>query len=537
MFRSIAFYIVLLGTLAACTEKQSVSEIPVASIVPQPVLLTVTDKYFTLKDTVTISANLTEEISAVTFLIDFFNTQNLPVKITQDTIADISLRSFVSEEYLPEGYYHMVVNTEGVDIFSTSASGLFYGVQSLLQIIVPEKQGWSIPHLTLTDFPRFGWRGLHLDVSRHFFPVDFVKRYIDLMSRYKFNTFHWHLTEDQGWRIEIKKYPKLQEVGAYRNETLIGHYSDQPQQFDGQRYGGYYTQEEIKEVVAYASERFVTIVPEIEMPGHALAALSAYPHLGCTGGPYEAATLWGVFDDVFCAGKESTFSFLEDVLDEVIELFPGQYFHVGGDECPKTRWKECSHCQKRIQKEGLADEHELQSYFIQRIEKHLNERGKKLIGWDEILEGGLAPNAAVMSWRGEEGGIAAAKAGHYVVMTPGFALYFDHYQGDPKNEPIAIGGNTSLKKVYSYDPIPDALDQNEQRYILGAQANVWTEYIKTPEHVEYMVYPRALALAEVIWTPKEAQNWNTFVARLPHQLSLLKMLNVNFRKPTEEELK
>jgi hexosaminidase len=536
MARFTSVFIILTIILFACTKKNTVPEPPAVSIVPQPVALSVANNYFILNDTVTISANLTEELSAVSFLIDFFKTQNVPTKIITDTIADITFRSFVSEKYLPEGYYHMVVNAEGVDIFSTSASGLFYGTQSLMQLIVQEKKDWQVPYLTLTDFPRFSWRGLHLDVSRHFFPVDFVKRYIDLMARYKFNTFHWHLTEDQGWRIEIKKYPKLQEVAAYRKETLIGHYSAQPHQYDGQPYGGYYTQEEIKEVVAYAAERFVTIVPEIEMPGHALAALSAYPHLGCTTGPYETATLWGVFDDVYCAGKESTFTFLEDVLDEVIELFPGQYIHIGGDECPKTRWKECAQCQKRMKVEGLSDEHELQSYFIQRIEKYLNARGKKIIGWDEILEGGLAPNAAVMSWRGEEGGIAAAKAGHDVVMTPGFALYFDHYQGDPQNEPVAIGGNTSLKKVYSYEPIPASLDQNEQRFILGAQANVWTEYIKTPEHVEYMTYPRALALAEVVWSPKEARDWTSFVNRLTHQYVLLERQKVNFRKPTEAEL-
>jgi hexosaminidase len=536
MARFTSVFIILTIILFACTKKNTVPEPPAVSIVPQPVALSVANNYFILNDTVTISANLTEELSAVSFLIDFFKTQNVPTKIITDTIADITFRSFVSEKYLPEGYYHMVVNAEGVDIFSTSASGLFYGTQSLMQLIVQEKKDWQVPYLTLTDFPRFSWRGLHLDVSRHFFPVDFVKRYIDLMARYKFNTFHWHLTEDQGWRIEIKKYPKLQEVAAYRKETLIGHYSAQPHQYDGQRYGGYYTQEEIKEVVAYAAERFVTIVPEIEMPGHALAALSAHPHLGCTGGPYETATLWGVFDDVYCAGKESTFTFLEDVLNEVIELFPGQYIHIGGDECPKTRWQECAQCQKRMKVEGLSDEHELQSYFIQRIEKYLNARGKKIIGWDEILEGGLAPNAAVMSWRGEEGGIAAAKAGHDVVMTPGFALYFDHYQGDPQNEPVAIGGNTSLKKVYSYEPIPASLDQNEQRFILGAQANVWTEYIKTPEHVEYMTYPRALALAEVVWSPKEARDWTSFVNRLTHQYVLLERQKVNFRKPTEAEL-
>lgn len=535
-FSILAFSVFL---LCCCKPKQQeeIIQPPSVNIVPIPVTVNQTGGFFRLPETVTIAAGSTAEQDVAEFLLNFFSTQGVPAALTQDSSATIVLRSFVSKEMLPEGYYHMVVNENGVDIFSTTASGLFYGVQSLMQLIQQEQNSWKIPTVTITDFPRFAWRGLHLDVCRHFFPVEFVKRYIDLMAQYKFNTFHWHLTEDQGWRIEIKKYPKLATTAAYRKETLIGHYSDQPHQFDGQRYGGYYTQEEIKEVVDYAAKRFVTIVPEIEMPGHALAALSAYPHLGCTGGPYEAATLWGVFDDVFCAGQESTFKFLEDVLDEVIALFPGEYIHVGGDECPKTRWEKCAHCQKRIKTEGLHDEHELQSYFITRMEKYLNSKGKKLIGWDEILEGGLAPNAAVMSWRGEEGGIAAAQAGHHVVMSPGFALYFDHYQGEPKDEPVSFGGNTPLKKVYEYDPAPASLSQEEMSYILGAQANLWTEYIKTTQQAEYMAYPRALALAEVAWSPKENRDWNNFVQRLPHQFVLLDRKNVNYRKPKPEELK
>lgn len=524
-------------SLAGCKTKEDVATVrPIISIVPQPVTVELSDGYYTFSPVVTISARSEAEKNIAGFLVDFFNLYQIQTEIIQDTIADIAFRSFVAEEYLPEGYNHIKIDEEGVDIFSTSESGLFYGAQSLIQLINQNEQV-RVPLLRITDFPRFEWRGLHLDVCRHFYPVEFVKRYIDLMARYKFNTFHWHLTEDQGWRIEIKKYPKLQEVAAYRKETLIGHYSNQPHQFDGERHGGYYTQEEIREVVAYAAERFVTIVPEIEMPGHSLAALSAYPHLGCTGGPYEAATKWGVFDDVYCAGKESTFTFLQDVLDEVLELFPSEYIHVGGDECPKTRWKECAHCQQRIKTEKLADEHELQSYFIQRIEKYLNKKGRKLIGWDEILEGGLAPNATVMSWRGEDGGIAAAKAGHDVVMTPGFALYFDHYQGNPETEPVAIGGNTPLKKVYDYDPAPESLTEEERGFILGAQANVWTEYIKTPQHVEYMTYPRALALAEVVWSTRYSRNWENFVERLPAQFKLLEKFNVNYRKPEPDELK
>jgi hexosaminidase len=369
---------------------------------------------------------------------------------------------------------------------------------------------------------------MHLDVCRHFFDVDFVKKYIDLLARYKMNTFHWHLTEDQGWRIEIKKYPKLTEVGAWRSGSQVGPYSRR--EYDSVPYGGFYTEEQIKEVVAYAAARHITVVPEIEMPGHAMAALASYPQLGCTGGPYEVQKGWGVYDDVFCAGNDSVFTVLEDVLTEVMDLFPGQYIHIGGDECPKERWKNCAKCQARMKANGLKDEHELQSYFIQRIEKFVNSKGRKIIGWDEILEGGLAPNAAVMSWRGTEGGVAAAKQKHNVVMSPGSHCYFDHYQGDPANEPLAIGGFTTVQKVYSYEPIPAELKPEEAKYILGAQGNVWTEYILKPENVEYMAVPRMLALAEVLWTPKEKRDEADFIHRLENEFPKLEAMNVNASK-------
>jgi hexosaminidase len=380
------------------------------------------------------------------------------------------------------------------------------------------------------DTPRFDYRGMHLDVGRHFFPVDFIKKYIDLLAAHKFNTFHWHLTEDQGWRIEIKKYPQLQNLAACRKETLIGHYSDQPQRFDGKPYCGYYTQEEVKEVVEYARQRFVTVLPEIELPGHALAALAAYPELGCTGGPYEVGTKWGVYDDVFCAGNEKTFDFLDGVLEEVCALFPGPYVHIGGDECPKTRWEACPKCRKRMATENLKDAHELQSYVIRRAETMLAKRGKKLIGWDEILEGGLAPAATVMSWRGTEGGIAAAKAGHDAIMTPGSHVYFDYYQSDPATEPVAIGGYLTLEKVYSYEPVPEELTPGEARHILGVQGNVWTEYIPTPGQVEYMAYPRACALAEVAWSAKEQKNWPDFARRLRTHFDRLDAMKVNYAR-------
>ena len=444
----------------------------------------------------------------------------------------------------PEGY-KLEVTPKAVFIRAQTAAGAFYAVQTLRQLFPPEFNGtrssdgfespddakkWTAPACLIEDAPRFSYRGLHLDVGRHFFPVSFVKKYIDLLAAHKLNTFHWHLTEDQGWRIEIKKYPKLHSVAACRKETLVGHYSDQPQRFDGKEYCGYYTQEEVKEVVEYAKKRFVTIIPEIEMPGHSLAALAAYPELGCTGGPYETGTYWGVFGDVFCAGNERTFQFLDDVLSEVCALFPGTYVHVGGDECPKSRWETCPKCQKRMKEEGLKDGHELQSYFIHRAETMLAKHGKKLIGWDEILEGGLAPTATVMSWRGTEGGIAAAKAHHDVIMTPGSHVYYNFYQSDPVTEPLAIGGYTSLEKAYSYEPVPEELGAEEAKYILGAQANLWTEYIQTPDLAEYMAYPRVCALAEVVWTVKEKRNWPDFARRIRTHFARLDALKVNYAK-------
>ncbi len=335
-------------------------------------------------------------------------------------------------------------------------SGSFFRQEVENQKVI-EGLSLSVPACIIEDEPRFVYRGMHLDVGRHMFPVATIKRYIDMLALHKMNTFHWHLTEDQGWRIEIKKYPKLTEIGAFRNETVVGHAGRPPLVFDGKRYGGFYTQDEVRDVVAYAKSKFITVIPEIEMPGHAMAALASYPELSCTGGPFEVNTKWGVMDDVFCAGKEETFTFLQDVLTEVIDLFPGTYIHVGGDECPKARWEKCPLCQKRIKDEGLKDEHELQSYFIQRIEKFLSSKGRKLIGWDEILEGGLAPEATVMSWRGTKGGIAAAKQKHDVIMTPSSHVYLDYYQCEPAGQPLAIGGYLPLEKVYSFNPMPEEL--------------------------------------------------------------------------------
>lgn len=432
--------------------------------------------------------------------------------------------------------YELSVSDRKTVLKASTATGLFYGMQSLLQLLpaqiyqtdytlVPRNTQWTIPAVKIVDYPRFAYRGMHLDVVRHFFPVDFIKRYIDLIAMHKMNRFHWHLTDDQGWRIEIRQYPKLTEVGAWRDSTLVGHYGSG--RYDGEPYGGYYTQDEIREIVAYARKKHITVIPEIELPGHASAALAAYPELGCVEGKdYRVKTTWGIFEDIYCP-SEKTFTFLENVLTEVMELFPGKYIHIGGDEAPKAQWVESKLAQRVIEREGLEDEHELQSYFITRIEKFLNKNGRQIIGWDEILEGGLAPNATVMSWRGIEGGIEAARQQHDVIMTPTDFLYLDYYQADPESEPLAIGGFLTLEKTYSYEPIPDELSKKEAQFILGAQANVWTEYMHSGEKVEYMAYPRASALAEVTWSPQEKRDWDHFRKRLQTQFKRFEILGVN----------
>jgi hexosaminidase len=436
-----------------------------------------------------------------------------------------------------EGYI-LTITQKKIIIKAKSAPGLFYAVQTIRQLMPPdiEKQNitegsrLAVPACEIKDAPRFSYRGMHLDVSRHFFPPEDVKRYIDMIALHKMNTFHWHLTDDQGWRIEIRKYPKLTQAGAFRKETLVGHGGKPPFTYDGKPYGGFYTQDEVRDIVAYAKAKFVTIIPEIEMPGHALAALAAYPELSCTGGPFEVYPRWGVVSDVFCAGKEETFNFLEDVLSEVISLFPGKYIHVGGDECPKIRWEKCPLCQKRIKEEGLKDERELQSYFIQRIEKFLISKDRKLIGWDEILEGGLAPEATVMSWRGTAGGIAAAKQKHDVIMTPNKYVYLDYYQCEPIDQPLAIGGYLPLETVYSYNPMPSELNGEEQKYILGIQGNVWTEYIGTRDYLDYMAYPRMLAIAETGWTPDRLKDFDDFLARFKVLKTRYDAMGINYFK-------
>ena len=523
--------------IAACKQK----EIRTPDIVPRPVSMTLGDDAVQWESgSITLVAKTEEEKHVASLLQEFFKSKNIAASLSEASENENRIiLSTTTDETIPDEGYKLVIDKNGVALQAKTGAGLFYGAQTLIQSISAD--GKEVPFVTITDYPRFSYRGLHLDVARHMFPPAFIKKYIDLLAKHKFNRFHWHLTEDQGWRIEIKKYPKLQEIAAFRKETVIGRASTRTRaevkDYDGQRYGGYYTQEEIKDIVKYASDRYVTVIPEIELPGHAMAALAAYPNLGCTAGPYETATTWGVFDDVFCAGKEDAFVFLQDVLDEVITLFPSQYIHIGGDECPKAKWEVCPHCKKRMKTEKLKDTHELQSYFIQRIEKYLNSKGKQIIGWDEILEGGLAPNATVMSWRGEEGGIAAAQQNHDVIMTPEKWCYFDYHQDpDKKTEPISVGSLIDVKRVYSYEPVPSQLTAEQAKHILGVQANVWTEYMKTSDYVEHMVYPRACAMAEVAWSPKEARDYADFINRMASHTKRLEDWNVNYSKLIQSEI-
>ncbi|KGN70198.1 family 20 glycosylhydrolase [Porphyromonas sp. COT-239 OH1446] len=531
--------------LSACTdavEKTMPEYNKGINIIPKPLSLTEHGGEFELGK----SAELIAQGAEARTIAEFFATKmrastgyKLPVvEGEQSAEGSIFLRIDPSLKLKEEGYT-LEVKASGVEVVGRSAHGLFYGMQTLMQLLPAEIESrslvrtvyWKAPVVSVQDEPAFGYRGLLIDVCRHFLTVEDVKRQIDVLSMFKVNRMHWHLTEDQGWRIEIKKYPRLTEIGSKRIEG------------DGSEYGGFYTQEQIKEVVRYAQERFVTIIPEIELPGHAMGAISAYPELACNpktqaGQDYKVRNLWGVELDVYCAGKEEVFEFLSDVIDEVAPLFPGEYFHIGGDECPKDRWKVCPLCQKRIKQEKLKDEHELQSYVIRRAQKMLDKHGKKLIGWDEILEGGLAPSATVMSWRGESGGIASANMGHDVIMTPGSGgLYIDHYQGDPKIEPVAICCYSPLEKVYSYYPVPETIAEDKRHHILGAQANLWGEYLYDTRTMEYRAYPRLQALAELTWTPVEKKDFADFSRRINNAYVRLDHVGVNYHIPLPEQPK
>lgn len=510
------------------------------NIIPAPVSLQQKEGAFKLGTSTKIYASSPEAKVVGEFFASKLNQAtgfNVAV-VGEEPSSGISLLIDSSLDMGDEGY-SLDVESKNVVVKAKTAQGLFYGMQSFLQLFPAEIESptvvsgivWKAPAVSIKDEPRFGYRGIMLDPCRHFMPIENVKKYIDVLSLFKINRLHWHLTDDQGWRIEIKKYPKLTEVGSKRIEG------------EGTEHSGFYTQEEIKEVVRYAADRFITVVPELELPGHEMAAIAAYPNLSCKGEPGTPRIIWGVEDIVMCPGKEDMFEFLEDVIDEMVPLFPSEYFHIGGDECPKTSWEKCPLCQARIRKEGLMGDKEhtaeekLQSYVIQRMEKYLATKGKKIIGWDEILEGGLAPTATVMSWRGEAGGIAAALMDHTVIMTPGGnGMYLDAYQGDPKIEPVTIGGYTPLSKTYGYDPIPDTLKTlGKENFILGVQGNTWAEYMYTEEKRDYMIFPRILAVAEIGWTPLDRKDYKDFERRIENALVRLDGHGINYHIPLPEQ--
>ena len=449
---------------------------------------------------------------------------------TWNGVNAIVLRRDTAAGIPPEGY-RIDISARRAQLSAGDDAGLFYGLQTLLQLA--DERG-NLPCVSIEDHPRYRYRGLHLDVCRHFFPVRFIKHYLDWMASCKLNTFHWHLTDDQGWRIEIKRYPRLTEIGGYRTRTQIGGFHEDPITYEQGRYGGYYTQDEIREVVAYAAKRHIAVIPEIEMPGHATAALAAYPELACGHGPksFETSGRWGVLDDVFCPGKEQTFEFLEGMLDEVLELFPSKLIHIGGDECPRVRWEECPDCRARMEDEGIEDEAGLQTYLTLRIGRHLEAKGRRLIGWDEILDGELAPGAVVMSWRGTRGGIAAARRRHEVIMTPSTYLYFDKKATDSYDEPVSLSSSLlPLEKIYGYDP-DEGIAPEDRRYLLGVQANLWTEFIRTEGRASFQLLPRIYALAEIAWSPVERKSWREFSeVRLPAHLARIDASGEPYRLP------
>ena len=519
----------LLGCLGACDspKNQSVK----LNVIPLPEKISFEEGCFQLNKHTILMISSPVELKSEKKLLNALISKMTKYELQQEGEGEnqIYLQIDTAFEMKSSEAYRLQITPEQICITANSSVGVFYGIQTLGQLLIDqqffqvEQKSWCLPALTIIDSPAFPYRGLHLDVSRHFFPKEFVMKCLDWMAFYKLNHLHWHLTDAAGWRVEIKKYPKLTEKAAWRTKANYMEWWQGDRRYSSQKengaYGGYYTQEEIREIVAYAAQKYITIIPEIEMPGHSEEVVSVYPHLGCYGEPYRSGE--------FCIGNEKTFEFLEDVLTEILELFPSKYIHIGGDEASTSSWKQCPLCQQRMKKENLKNERELQSYLIHRVEKFLNKKGRKLLGWDEILEGGLAPNAIVMSWRGEKGGIKAAKMGNDVIMTPGEYCYFDSYQADPETQPLAIGGYLPYLKVYSYHPIPNELSQEEAKHILGAQANVWSEYISTPSHAEYMIFPRLLALSEVVWSPKELREEEDFKRRIANHIIYLQKEGVN----------
>lgn len=539
----------LLFIAPGCKQtKEAVNEY---NIVPKPNQITPKEGRFELTKKVTVVAPPNSpEIQAIvdSLIAQLALTSGITLKQAPQADGAQTIH-FIVEEGMPKEGYKLSVAPTAITITASQPNGFYYGVQSLYQLLPADVFGktknkradWSVPAVEIEDAPRFAYRGLMLDICRHFEPVEYIYKFIDILAMNKMNTFHWHLTDDQGWRIEIKKYPKLTEIGSKRASTLVDYYfANYPRVYEEKEHSGYYTQEQIKAVVAYAASKHITVIPEIEMPGHALAALAAYPELSCDSTQkYEVSPDWGVFEQVFCP-KEETFKFFEGVMDEVVELFPSSYIHIGGDECPKTAWKNSAYCQQLIKQLGLKDdttpsavdgkkhtkEEKLQSYFVTRMEKYLNSKGRNIIGWDEILEGGLAPNATVMSWRGVEGGMNAAKSGHDAIMTPVGYAYLDMYQEEPEIAPTTIGGYNTLKKTYSYNPVPDDADELVKKHIIGIQGNIWTEYMQNADRKDYQAFPRAMAIAETGWTLNKNKDWKNFCERMVTEFDRMDVMNI-----------
>lgn len=521
---------ILLGSmLTICTIFPVSLPCHAQAVIPAPKEMVVGEGYFDVSPETRIDYNDNSLTTTAELFNDYLDGR-FGFTLKKGTKGKNTIRLRIDKS-MPQEAYSLIINSKGVAITGNEA-GIFYGIQTLQQLLKAEnEENIHLPYITINDEPRFSYRGLMLDVARYFYPVEYVKKFIDLMARYKINRFHWHLTEDAGWRIEIKKYPELTTIGAWRNSTQ---WERNGEDQDRVPHGGFYTQEQIREIVRYAANRYVTIVPEIDLPGHTMAALAAYPELSCSGGPFQVPETWGIKEDVLCLGNDDTYRFVEDVLTEVIDLFPGEYIHIGGDEAPKKRWKACPKCQQRIKENNLKDEHGLQSYFIHHLDEFVTKKGRKIIGWDEILEGGLSPNATVMSWRGEDGGIAAASQQHDVIMSPNIYLYLDYYQSDNRNsEPLGAlwAPTVTLEKTYSYEPYTPKLTKEQCNYIIGIQGNVWGEFIHHPDKVSYMAYPRAMAMAETAWSPAKKKNYADFCKRLASCLADLDRQGITFRIP------
>lgn len=536
--RTIAFLIIMIVVISCNNRPDDVT----LAVIPTPTKVEQQAGVFRLKPDCKI---FTDDFEKIEYALDFFDSyveKSIGYQLARtnrENEAQIIIRN-VTDKTLGDEGYHLNISKDGIEIQSAGTRGVYYAFQSIVKLFPVgfEVEGSSVkaelPAVAITDVPEFKYRGMMLDVGRYYFPVDFVKEFIDYTARYKMNVFHWHLTEDQGWRLATEKYPELTEVGAWRDSTITSR-KNEPAVYDGKPYGGFYTKEEIREIIDYATKNFVEVIPEIEMPGHAQAALATYPELGCTGGPYRVKTEWGVSEQVYCAGKESTFEFLENVLDEVMELFPSRYIHIGGDECKKDSWEMCENCQKRIKTNNLKNEKELQSYFIQRIEKYLNSKGKQIIGWDEILEGGLAEDATVMVWRGLEPAIKTARQKHNVILSPTQAFYLDYSQGIAADEELIPKNYISLERIYNFNPILDELTPEEQKYIIGVQGNLWTEYVPTGEKAQYQLMPRMAAIAETAWRGSDKNDLEQFIKVLELELIRLGNLGVNHAIITNDD--